>query len=44
VARKDEKTISEIYQLIFDRFSINPERAVFIDDNLRNIKAGEAFG
>ena len=41
---KTRKPFPEIYQLIFDRFNINPERAVFIDDNLRNIKAGETFG
>jgi 2-haloacid dehalogenase len=41
---KTRKPFPEIYQLLFDRFIINPERAVFIDDNLRNIKAGESFG
>ena len=41
---KTRKPFPEMYQLLFDRFSINPERAVFIDDNLRNIKAGESFG
>ena len=41
---KTRKPFPEIYQLIFDRFYINPERAIFIDDNLRNIKASEAFG
>jgi len=41
---KTRKPFPEMYQLLFDRFTINPERAVFIDDNLRNIKAGESFG
>ena len=41
---KTRKPFPEIYQLLFTRFNINPERAVFIDDNLRNIKAGEVFG
>jgi len=41
---KTRKPFPEIYQLLFNRFNIIPERAVFIDDNLRNIKAGEAFG
>jgi 2-haloacid dehalogenase len=41
---KMRKPFSEIYALIMDRFNIDPNRAIFIDDNLRNIKAAEPFG
>ena len=38
------KPFPEFFQLLFDRFQIDPAGAVFIDDNLRNVKAGEAMG
>lgn len=38
------KPFPEFFQLLFDRFQINPARSIFIDDNLRNVKAGEAMG
>lgn len=41
---KIRKPFPEIYQLIVDRFDINKEKAVFIDDNKRNAEAAEAFG
>ena len=41
---KTRKPFREIYQLILDRFNIEPSQALFIDDNLRNIKAAEPFG
>ena len=34
----------EIYQLLCDRFDINPKEAVFLDDNTANIKAANEFG
>lgn len=33
-----------IYRLLLDRFRIDPNTAVFIDDNLRNVRAAEACG
>jgi 2-haloacid dehalogenase len=30
--------------LLLNRFNINPSQAVFIDDNVRNIKGAEAAG
>lgn len=36
---KMKKPDPRIYQLILDRYQINAPNAVFIDDNLRNIKA-----
>ena len=32
------------YQLLLNRYGLKPEEAVFIDDNLRNIRAAEALG
>jgi 2-haloacid dehalogenase len=40
---KTRKPFPDFYQLLLDKFSINPAQALFIDDNLRNIKAAEAF-
>ena len=33
-----------IFRLLIDRFDINPERTVFIDDSLANIEAASALG
>ena len=34
----------EIYQLLCDRFDINPAEAVFLDDNIANVEAAMEFG
>lgn len=39
-----KKPDPKIYQLILNRFDIAAERAIFIDDNLRNVKAAEQEG
>ena len=41
---KTRKPFPDFYQKLIDRFSIDPSKALFIDDNLRNIKAGESLG
>lgn len=41
---KTRKPFPEFYQKLFDKFSITPANTVFIDDNLRNVKAGELMG
>ncbi|HEU4574835.1 MAG TPA: HAD family phosphatase [Chitinophagaceae bacterium] len=41
---KTRKPFPEFYQRLLDRYSINPAAAVFIDDNLRNVKAAEMLG
>ena len=41
---KTRKPFPEFYQLLLDRFAIDKEKALFIDDNKRNIEAAEAFG
>ena len=40
---KMRKPFPEIYNLIIDKFSINPENTIFIDDNEENVNAAAAF-
>lgn len=41
---KMRKPYPEFYQLILDRFQLTPQQTLFIDDNLRNVKAAEEIG
>ncbi len=41
---KTRKPFREIYELTLNRFNIKAENAVFIDDNLRNVKAAKTLG
>lgn len=41
---KTRKPFKEIYELTLSRFGLNRSETVFIDDNLRNIKAAETLG
>lgn len=41
---KTRKPYPEFYQRLLDRYHVNPAEAIFIDDNLRNVKGGEAVG
>lgn len=41
---KTRKPFPEFYQKLINKFSINPSQALFIDDNLRNVKAAEEHG
>jgi 2-haloacid dehalogenase len=41
---KTRKPFADFYQRLLNRYTINPAEAVFIDDNLRNIKGAEALG
>jgi 2-haloacid dehalogenase len=41
---KNRKPFPSFYQLLLDRYQVKPEEAIFIDDNLRNIKAAEQIG
>jgi 2-haloacid dehalogenase len=41
---KMRKPFPEFYQLLLTRYEVNPEQAVFIDDNLRNVQAAEKEG
>ena len=38
---KTRKPFEKIYQIAIDRFKIEPIKTIFIDDNLRNIRAAE---
>lgn len=40
---KIRKPYPEIYNLIVDKFAINPENAIFIDDNEENVIAAKAL-
>ena len=41
---KTRKPFREIYELILSRFNLDASETLFIDDNLRNIKAAEDCG
>jgi 2-haloacid dehalogenase len=41
---KTRKPFPEFYQLLLDRYDLDPSAALFIDDNLRNVKAAEVVG
>jgi 2-haloacid dehalogenase len=38
---KTRKPFPEFYQILFDRYQIDPAKAIFIDDNIKNIKGAE---
>lgn len=41
---KTRKPFPEFYQRLLNRYDVDPARALFIDDNLRNVKAAEELG
>lgn len=41
---KTRKPFPEFYKILFDRYKVDPHKAIFIDDNLRNVEAGRALG
>lgn len=41
---KTRKPHAEFYQILFDRYHVDPKRAIFIDDNVKNIDAGKSIG
>ncbi|MER3498716.1 MAG: HAD family hydrolase [Chitinophagaceae bacterium] len=41
---KIRKPFAEIYQLLLQRYLLQPESTIFIDDSLRNVKAAEQLG
>ncbi len=41
---KIRKPFPEFYQRLLNRYNVDPAAALFIDDNLRNVKAAEAIG
>lgn len=43
-AEKMRKPAPEFYQILLDRYNVNPQESLFIDDNHRNILAAEKLG
>lgn len=41
---KTRKPFPEFYQILFNRYNVNPATTVFIDDNIKNIHGGNAVG
>jgi HAD superfamily hydrolase (TIGR01509 family) len=41
---KTVKPESEIYQIVLDRFALDPAETLFIDDREANLRAAEQFG
>ncbi|MBT8395148.1 MAG: HAD family phosphatase [Bacteroidia bacterium] len=41
---KTRKPFKDIYEITLNRFQLNPEKTLFIDDNLRNVQAAEDLG
>jgi 2-haloacid dehalogenase len=41
---KTRKPHPEFYQILFDRYNVDPSTALFIDDNIKNIDAGKNVG
>ncbi|MET0635629.1 MAG: HAD family phosphatase [Chitinophagaceae bacterium] len=41
---KTRKPFPEFYHRLLDRYQVKPEEALFIDDNLRNVKAARELG
>jgi 2-haloacid dehalogenase len=41
---KMRKPAREFYQILLDRYELNPSEVLFIDDNERNVRAAEAIG
>lgn len=41
---KMRKPSAEFYNIIINRYHLNPEKTIFIDDSLRNVKGAEVVG
>ncbi len=41
---KDRKPFDSFYHTLLNRYSVHPSEALFIDDNLRNVRAAERLG
>lgn len=41
---KTRKPFPEFFQILFDRYNLDPATAVFIDDNIKNIEGGKRVG
>jgi len=41
---KMRKPSAEFYKILLDRYQLDPEKTIFIDDSLRNVKGAEEVG
>ncbi len=41
---KTRKPFHDIYQIVFDRYNVEPTKAIFIDDNFDNVVASRQLG
>lgn len=41
---KTRKPFPEFYQILFERYSIDPSKAIFIDDNFKNVEGARSVG
>jgi 2-haloacid dehalogenase len=41
---KTRKPLPEFFQILFERYQVNPTRSVFIDDNAHNIEGARVLG
>ncbi|MEX2232236.1 MAG: HAD family phosphatase [Cyclobacteriaceae bacterium] len=41
---KCRKPLPEFFQILFERYNIDPSKAIFIDDNIKNIEGAKALG
>jgi 2-haloacid dehalogenase len=41
---KIRKPFPEIYRLLIDRFHIDPTKAIYVDDNIRNVLPARELG
>lgn len=41
---KTRKPFPDFYQILFNRYNVDPARAVFIDDNIKNVVGAQAVG
>jgi len=41
---KTRKPFRDFYEILFDRYQIDPRKSLFIDDNIKNVRGAEAVG
>lgn len=41
---KTRKPFPEFYHVLFDRYQVDPSKAIFIDDNIKNVHGGREVG
>jgi 2-haloacid dehalogenase len=41
---KTRKPFPDFYQILFDRYKVNPATAIFIDDNIKNVDGAQKIG